>query len=57
MLNQLLRMVTAMNRTLTSILALGAGAIAYGATRNRNENLMSKRGMKKMRKRFMRTFS
>jgi hypothetical protein len=57
MLNQLPRMVTAMNRTLTSILALGAGAIAYGASRNKNDNFMSRRGMKKMRKRFMRTFS
>lgn len=42
-----------MNKTMTSMMALGMGAVAaYSMTKN-NNNLMSKRGMKKMRKQIM----
>ncbi|PMC39724.1 DUF3918 domain-containing protein [Bacillus sp. UMB0899] len=43
-----------MNRTLTSLVSLGLGAVAYRYARN--TNMMNNRSMKKMRKRITKMF-
>ncbi|MBU7593684.1 YrzQ family protein [Metabacillus halosaccharovorans] len=43
-----------MNRTLTSLVSLGLGAVAYHYARN--TNMTNNRSMKKMRKRVMKMF-
>ncbi|WP_102345463.1 YrzQ family protein [Bacillus sp. Marseille-P3661] len=44
-----------MNRTMTSLVALGIGAVAYNMARG-NNNMFSARNMKKMRKRITKAF-
>lgn len=44
-----------MNKTMTSLIALGIGTMAYNMSKGKN--IVSPRTMKKMRKRVMKTFS